>query len=368
MRWPNQPVQIYAPPRSLRRARSFLLKLFGHAFLLLSLGGAIAGIGGAFLGFSPRLADQASAWIRRELVETPVAHFERLDTLSRRTDAAATVAAARRFLDSVTVPHTSDEFSERYRTALRIMARAAEAAGDRESRLEAGARAIAFDSNDSTLLLLYGRALIEARQPDLALTVLESAFQIRPNAAPIFRTLQSLLAETNPGRASAAEQRYHEALALTMVLPTWMTCDLVASGPSASAASRTELSLAGETLAELELEFSPTNIYLVLPKIPELELMIREARVVSPNGASLGLDVQPQAQLEAQPDGFIRITPTSAPDFEQSGVINLALPAAVPPRSRLIVRIQCRPSPPVAAALATFGTWGQAGIKGFSSH
>lgn len=369
MRPPTEPVRQSEQRPSLRRTRSFLLKVARHAFLILGLAGAIGCMGGILLCLSPKLAGSVSAWINRELVRTPVAHFERLEQLSRGKDAAATVAAARIFLDSLPVPHASDTFSERYRSALRAMTVAAEAAGDSEGRLEAGARAFAFDPNDSTLLLHYGRALIDAQKPDLALPILELAFQIRPNAAQIFETLKTLLVETSPSRAAAAERRYHEALALTMVLPSWMTCDLVASSPLASLATRPKLSLGDDSISALDLEFSPANVYLVLPKIPELELLIREARLVSPDGSSVDLQVQPQSQLQVQTDGFIRITPSAdTTDFEQSAVINLALPQAVPPRSRLVVRISCRPSPPVAAALDSFGTWRHAGVKGFTSN
>lgn len=369
MRPPPEPVRQSLQRPSLRRTRSFLLKVSREIFLLCCLAGALACLAGILLCLSPNLSGDVSAWINRELVRQPIAHFARLDQLSREKDPAATVAAARVFLDSVSVPHPSDTFSDRYRSALRIMTTAAETAGDLEARLEAGARAFAFDPNDSTLLLHYGRALVDAQKPELALPPLESAFQIRPNAAQILETLKTVLAETSPSRAAAAERRYHEALALTMVLPKWMTCDLVASSPAASVATSPKLSLTTDTATALDLEFSPANVYLVLPKIPELELLIREARLVAPDGTSVDLAVQPQSQLQVQPDGFIRISPPAGSiDFEQSAVINLALPATVPPRSRLIVRISSRPSPAVQAALESFGTWRHPGVRGFTSN
>jgi hypothetical protein len=142
-----------------------------------------------------------------------------------------------------------------------------------------------------------------------------------------------------------------------------MTGNLVATAGPEAKAFDLHLSVGREVVLGGPLEFKPQAIYLVLPRMPELELRVTAARLVGARGEIVPLESVPQLNLVPRPDGFVRITPPDTAGFDDPTVIGLTLPADLPSSSRLEVHVACRPSPAVAEVMRAFGTWQHPGVK-----
>jgi len=348
-----------------RQTRRLLLAVLRH----LALGGLALGAGATlaavWLIHSPRWEQRASGWLQARLTAeiTPrLAAFER--ALQSGDDDAAVSAAARDFLSSVPRGHPSDAYGASTRHALHALFNAAGRSGDLPARLDAGERAGKFDPNDSILLWQHGRALIDAGRRAEAATVLEAAFRIRPTSPQILHALEHVLDASQAARRDELIMRHHEALALCMTLPAWMSGNLVVAGPRTQAFD-IRLSIDREVVLGGPLEFPPEGIYLVLPRVPELELRLVSARLIESDGRVAELDPRPQDGLTPLPgdDGFVRITPPNYAGLDDHAVIGFVLPPERPFPARLEVRIFCRPSPNIARVMEVFGTWRHPGVK-----
>ncbi len=350
-------------PSGNRRHRSIFLRSLRHGLRALFLVGAGFSLAGIAVCYSPALAVTITSALTHQLTATPLAIFARMEKAAKAGDHPAAIRDARLFLASIPRPHPSDAFGEKYRQALRTLLAAAEAAGDTASRLQAGELALAFDPNDSALLFHYGRALAAIGRRDAAVAMLEAAFRIRPTAPQILSALAPLLADTPTSNVAALRERHLEALALCMTFPAWMSGNLVATDGPQTKAFDLHLSVAGEITLGGPLGFNPKNVYMVLPRMPELEVRVTSARLLGSAGETVALDPMPQSNLVPTPDGFVRITPPASADFNDATVIGFNVPASQLNDARIEVRVACRPSPEVAAVMRTFGTWQHPGVK-----
>lgn len=353
------------PPRptAIRQHRLFLLRSLRHGLRALCLLGAGFTLAGIAVCYSPTLADTVTAALTRQLTTTPLATYARMEQAAKAGDHPAAIREARLFLASIPRPHPADAFGEKYRQALRTLLASAETAGDAAARLQAGELALAFDPNDSALLFHYGQALAAAGQREKAMELLEAALRIRPTAPQILHALEGQLADAPAERMAALRQRHLEALALCMTFPSWMSGNLVATDGPQTKAFDLHLSVAQEITLGGPLGFRPNGVYMVLPRMPELEVRVTSARLLGPAGEASDLDPMPQSNLVPTADGFVRITPPDSAGFNDATVIGFNLPADRPSDSRIEVRVACRPSPEVAAVMRTLGTWQQPGVK-----
>lgn len=358
---PSSPTQIAIPIRSVRRERSILLNVVGHAFRVVLLVGAIVTVSAVCLTWDERLAEAATDWLRNRLTRPPEALLQKFESEIAARDLNAALGTAERFFASLPPPHPADAYGGKYRRVLRLQIRAAEELGNLSVRLRAGERAMAFDARDSWLLFRFGAALRDAGKFDRASEVLRAAFAIRPNAPQILQALESL-PNLNPTALAELRQRHYEALALCMTLPTWMSGNLVAPGPITQAFA-IHLSVDRETLLHEEVNNSPTGFYMVLPKVAELEVKIVSARFIPSKGDPVVLIVGTQGALTPLSDGFYRITAAPDTEFDTPTVIGFAPPTVLPPSGRIEVIVQSRPSMPVAAHYRLFGTWQHSGVK-----
>ncbi len=337
--------------RSNRRHRSLGLAVLRHLLLTLCLLGALATLAGGLLVVSPSLAQWATNRLVSHYTSPSLALFGELEKEAAGEDQASIIARARRFLDSMPLPFPADTFGEKYRTGLRLWLRAAAASGNLPEVQAAGTRLLAFDPNDSFLLFAYGRALAALGQGKPAAEVLGRVFEIRPTSPQVLHALEALPEAGNAVQVAARRKRHFEALALIMVEPTWMSGNAVASAGAQTKAMDLRLSLSAPLRITLPLEFRPTNVYLVLPRIPMLELRVISARMVPPAGTPAALTPQPGQNLTAQAGDFSRITPGDGAGLDDPAVLSFALPAGAPDRSELIIELECRPAPEVAAAM-----------------
>lgn len=353
-------------PRSAqvnRRHRSIFLRSLRHGLRALCLLGAGVTLTGIVVCYSPPLAARITTALTGRLTGAPLATYARMEQAAKAGDHADAIREARLFLASIPRPHPADAFGKKYRQALHTLMDSAEAAGDATTRLQAGELSLAFDPNDSLLLFNHGRALAGANRRDEAVQLFEAAFRIRPTAPQILRALESQLAGAPAERLAALRERHLEALALCMTFPAWMSGNLVATDGTQTKALDMHLSVTGETILVSPLGFRPSSIYMVLPRMPELEVRITVAWLIPAAGEAAPLQPLPDGNLLPTPDGFWRITPPDGAAFDDPGVISFALPEGLPPDPRLEVRVECRPSPAVAATMRTFGTWRHPGVR-----
>jgi hypothetical protein len=347
-----------------RRHRSIFLASLRHALRVLGVLGAGVTLAGIAVSYSPALAAKLTTALTSRLTGGPLSNYARMQQADAAGDHPVAIREASLFLGSIPRPHPADAFGEKYRQALRILLASAEAAGDVTARLKAGELALAFDPNDSALLFQYGRALAAVGRRDDSITMLEAAFRIRPTAPQILHALEAQLANTpDHGRLATLRERHLEALALCMTFPTWLSGNLVASDGKQTKAFDLHLSIAGEIMLGGPLGFSPNSVYMVLPRMPELEVRVTSSRLVGPAGEFVELEPVPQSNLLPVADGFVRITPPDHAGFNDPTVIGFHVPAGRPVDSRLEVRVASRPSPAVAAVLRNFGTWQHPGVK-----
>lgn len=346
-----------------RRHRSILLRCLGHGLRSLCLLGAAVTLAGIAVCYSPSLAGTLTAALSRRLTAAPLATYARMEQAAKAGNHADAIREARQFLASLPQPHPADAFGEKYRQALCTLMDSAEAAGDATTRLQAGELALAFDPNDSLLLFNHGRTLADAGRRDEAVQLFEAAFRIRPTAPQILHALEAQLAGAPAERLAALRERHLEALALCMTFPAWMSGNLVATDGTQTKALDLHLSVTGETILVSPLGFRPNSVYMVLPRMPELEVRITVARLVPAAGEAAILQPLTGGNLLPTPDGFWRITPPDGAGFDDPSVISFALPGGLPANSRLEVRVECRPSPAVAATMRTFGTWRHPGVR-----
>lgn len=348
---------------SLRRRRFLLIGIMRHSLLLLGLAGALATMVGVATCLSPRISMRTTAWLHDRMQAGPRGHLALMDEAAQAGDHAATMRHARAFIGSIPRPHPADAWGEEYRRALRTFMAAAEAAPDLSQRLSAGELAVQFDPNDSVLRFAYGRALAAAGRTGPAAEEMEAAFRIRPTAMQVLHALESLPGGVAQERLAELRLRHLEALALCMNLPSWMTGNLVASNAGASAAFDVRLSAGGTVTLGGPLPLRPKDVYLVLPRLPELEVRIADARLIAADGSDVPLVPVPQDTLHPVEDDFLRFRPVASAGFDEPAVISFLLPADFPTPVRLEVRVECRPSPAVAAVMAAFGSWRHPGIK-----
>lgn len=340
--------------RAIRRDRSFILSAVRHGLLAVCLLGALATLGGGLLTLSPTLAQWATTRIVAHYTSQPLALFRELEQAAAGPDQDIIMARARRFLDSVPLPFPADAFGEKYRTGLRLWLRAAADSGNLPELQQAGARLLAFDPNDSFLLFDYGRALAARQQGAAAAEVLARVFEIRPTSPQVLHALEALPEAGNAAQVAARKKRHYEALALAMVEPVWMSGSAVASAGNQSKAADLRLSVTAPVRISLPLEFKPTDVYLVLPRMPMLELRVTSARFVAPDGSSTTINSRPQQNLVASLDGFSRIAPPDSAGIDDPAVMGFALPPDTPGRAELVIELECRPAPEVAAAMESY--------------
>jgi hypothetical protein len=82
-----------------------------------------------------------------------------------------------------------------------------------------------------------------------------------------------------------------------------------------------------------------------------LETRVISAQLVPPTGDPVTLTPRPQQNLTALADGFSRIVPADSAGLDDPAVLGFVLPANTPARSELIIELECRPAPEVAAAM-----------------
>ena len=252
---------------------------------------------------------------------------------------------------------------EKYRSALLTLMQAAEKLGDLATWQRAGELAFRFDPNDSVLGFSYAQALAAAGRRKEAVAQLETVFRIRPSAPQILRAMEALLVDEPSSRLEALRSRHLEALALCMSLPAWMRGNLVATDWKHTTALDLQLVVNREVTVTGPIGFQPSNLYLVLPRMPELEVLLPVVRLRGAAGEIIDLVPDPQGNLTPLPDGFMRITPTDAAGLDDPAVINFPLPSGRPPGVTFEVRLFCRPAPAIATIMETFGTWRHPGVK-----
>ncbi len=328
---------------------------------VLLLAGAVVTGAAAWVTVDQPAADGVTAWLHRRFTREPDAAWERLQAAAAANDHERTIASADEFFGLVTLPHPADAYGARYRDALRLQMRAAEARADFAARIRAGERAFAFDSRDSWLLFRFGVALRDAGQHARALEVLRAAHLIRPVASQIVQAIEDVPA-LDADVAAAVRRRHYEALALCMVLPTWMRGNLVAPGTPAVAV---DIRLQANRATELRLDVTnqPTGFYLVLPRLAELEVKVESARFVAPDGSVFALEANPSGTFLAVEHGFARSVVPPTADFEAANVINLPPTEPLPAAGRVEVVIRTRPSATVAPYFQAFGSARHPGVK-----
>jgi hypothetical protein len=362
---PAAPGQVPSVRPAVRRYRHYLLRGLRHTLLAGCLLGACAALAGLLLCYSPALAQSATTSLQRRLTAAPLAAYAHLEQTARAGDPPAVLQAGRAFLQTLPRPHPADTFAEQYRHALGLMLQAAAASRDTPSLLEIGELAVAFDPHDSLLRFNYGRALALAGLRDRAVPQLETAFHIRPTAPQILHALAPLV---SPARAAELHRRHHEALALCMALPTWMSGNLVIVAQGQSQAYDLHLNLDAETVVGGPVSFPATSAYLVLPRVPELEVQVTAARLIEAGGHTVEFTWQPAGNLTPAADGFVRISLPDSAGLDDPAVITLSPAGETPPAGRFEVHLRCRPSAAVAAALPGLASPLGADAKPTKSH